>query len=109
MSEELFSVYQWGQIPGGEEVQERVRHLVPMEEAIKAFRHYTDNVAAKMGWTNRVIVTDGGDCLVMEWIQGKGIIPPEGVEIVSLEDPEEMHNKIATALGESVAKKPHES
>jgi hypothetical protein len=55
---------------------EYVRRFVTGEEAIKAFKHYTTSVGARMGTTNRVIVTDGGDCTNMEWEYGKGIVFP---------------------------------
>ena len=59
---------------------EYVRRNVDAEEAIKAARHYTDNVSAKMGLTKRVIITDGGDYCVFEWQFGKGVtFPPESV------------------------------
>lgn len=57
---------------------ERVRHMVSAEEAVKAARHYTDNVAMRTGLTVRVIITDGGDCTVFEYKAGEGItFPPE--------------------------------
>ena len=57
---------------------EYVRRYVSAEEAVKAFGHYTNNVASKIGVTKRVIITDGGDCVTLEWQQGKGItFPPE--------------------------------
>jgi hypothetical protein len=60
---------------------EYVRRYVGAEEAITAFRHYTENVASRMGIVRRVILTDGGDCVNMEWEYGKGIIyPPELVQ-----------------------------
>lgn len=43
------------------------------EEAVKAFHHYTNNVASDMGLVKRVIITDGGDCINAEWQYGKGI------------------------------------
>jgi hypothetical protein len=55
---------------------ETVRSHVPPEEATSAFNHYTNNVACLMGITSRVIVTDGGDCIVLEWQNGKGIVWP---------------------------------
>lgn len=55
---------------------EYVRRFVSAEEAMQAFRHYTNNVATRMGITRRVIITDGGDCTNAEWQYGKGIIYP---------------------------------
>jgi hypothetical protein len=73
MSECEFSVYQF--LAG--DIQERVRHFVGAEEAVEAAFFYTSNVAARMGITERVIITDGGDCTVFEWLKGKGIVYPE--------------------------------
>jgi len=57
---------------------EYVRRYVPMEEASKAYVHYTSNVASRLGLVERVIVTDGGDCIVCEWKKGEGyVFPPE--------------------------------
>jgi len=60
---EHFSVYQFF-IDG---THERVRHFVSALEAVKAARHYTDNVATRMGVIERVIITDGGDMTCFEW------------------------------------------
>lgn len=55
---------------------EYVRRFVSATKAMKAFRFYTSNVAAKIGTTTRVIVTDGGDCINAEWVFGKGVVYP---------------------------------
>jgi hypothetical protein len=74
MTEELFSVCQFF-IDGH---YEYVRRFVPAKEAVEAARHYTNNVATKMGIIDRVIITDTGDCCVFEWKKGEGItFPPE--------------------------------
>ncbi len=52
---------------------EYVRRNVEPEEAVKAAKHYTSSVAAKLGVTRRVIITDGGDCINFEWQYGKGV------------------------------------
>lgn len=70
-----FSVWQF--LSDG--TQERVRHLVSAEEAVKAAYLYTHNVASRMGITERVIITDGLDCCVFEWLKGKGVVFPEPV------------------------------
>jgi len=67
-----FSVYQF-LIDGS---WERVREFVTAEEAVKAARHYTNNVATMMGVTERVIITDGGDCCVFEWKKDVGVTYP---------------------------------
>lgn len=51
---------------------EYVARLVDAEEAVTVFRRYTTSVGAKIGTTKRVIVTDGGDSIVLEWEFGKG-------------------------------------
>jgi hypothetical protein len=72
MSNGEFSVCQFFE-DGSYEV---VKQYVGAEEAVKAARHYTDNVAVKMGITKRVIITDGGDCIVFEWKAGEGVTYP---------------------------------
>jgi hypothetical protein len=73
MGDNEFSVYQF--LAG--DIQERVRQFVSAEEAVAAAFHYTSNVATKMGITERVIITDGGDSVVWEWLKGKGQVFPE--------------------------------
>jgi len=70
MSGNEFSVYQW--FPDGS--YERVRSFVSAEEAVSAARFYTTNVASRMGITQRVIITDGGDCVAWEWLKDKGVV-----------------------------------
>jgi hypothetical protein len=55
---------------------ERVRSHIGPEEAVNVAKIYTTNVAAKIGITKRVIITDGGDCTNFEWLFGKGIVYP---------------------------------
>lgn len=55
---------------------EYVRRYVDAEEATEAFKHYTTNVAAMVGMTIRVIITDGGDYINAEWQYGKGLTFP---------------------------------
>lgn len=59
---------------------EYVRRYVSAEEAILAFYSFTQSVGARLGTTRRVIVTDGGDSINAEWIQGKFTYPPELVQ-----------------------------
>lgn len=56
---------------------EYVRKAVSVEEASKAFAHYTNSLAVKMGMVNRVIITDMLDCINAEWIAGKGLVYPK--------------------------------
>lgn len=53
-------------------MHEYVRRNVGPEEALRAFKHYTDNVATAAGIVNRVIITDGGDFTNLEWRAGRG-------------------------------------
>ena len=77
MMKNEFSVYQFFE----NDTYEQVREFVTVEEAAKAFGHYTTSVGARIGVTVRVIITDGGDCTVAEWVHGKGItFPPEWVK-----------------------------
>jgi len=75
MSKE-FSVCQF--FPDG--TYEYVRRYVEGEEAVKAFIHYCTSVGAKMGTTVRVILTDGGDCVNMEWKREEGVVYPPSLE-----------------------------
>jgi hypothetical protein len=52
---------------------EYVRRYVSAEEAVKAAHHYCHSVGAQMGTTQRVIITDGGDCTNFEWKFGEGV------------------------------------
>jgi len=73
MSEGQFSVCQFF-VDGS---YEYVARFVSVEDAIEKFQHYTNSVAAKIGMTTRVIITDGGDCVNQEWEFGKGITFPK--------------------------------
>lgn len=55
---------------------EYVRRWVSAEEAVEASKFYTTNVAARMGITVRVIITDGDDFTNFEWKHGVGITYP---------------------------------
>jgi hypothetical protein len=65
-----FSVYQFFSDNMG---TERVRSFVTAEEAVKAFEHYTNNVATMLGMVEKVMITDGGDFCVYLWEKGKGV------------------------------------
>lgn len=51
---------------------EYVRRFVNAEEAVQVTKHLT----IKVGFVNRVIITDGGDCCCFEWLRGKGVVFP---------------------------------
>jgi hypothetical protein len=72
-----FSVYQFFE----NETYEKVREFVSAEEAVNAAKHYTTSVAAKIGITKRVIITDGGDFTTFMWEYGKGIVFPTQEEL----------------------------
>ena len=55
---------------------EYVRRWVTAEEACKAAKHYTTSVGARLGFTKRVIITDGGDFTNFEWKYGEGVTFP---------------------------------
>jgi len=60
---------------------EYVRRYVSAVEAMDAARHYTLSVAASYGYVQRVIITDGGDCIVFEWKYGEGVVWPTEEQI----------------------------
>lgn len=61
-----------------DETHETVRSHVTAEEAVKAFAHYISSVGARMGTTQRVIITDDDEDFVnYEWQFGKGIVYPQ--------------------------------
>lgn len=60
---------------------EYICRFVSALEAIKVFKQQTETVGAKMGTSVRVILTDGGDCINMEWKHGIGFtFPPDLVK-----------------------------
>jgi hypothetical protein len=72
VADELYHVYQFFE----DGSYERVREFVPAADAAKAVHHYTQNVAARLGMTVRVIITDMGDQTCFEWKFGQGITFP---------------------------------
>ena len=57
---------------------EYFERFVPLERALEAARHCCTNVGAQAGFTPRVIITDGGDAVNLEWTRAQGIVfPPE--------------------------------
>ena len=72
MNSDKFSVWQFFR----DDTSERVRKYVDEGEAMQAFRHYTNNVATRMGIVKRVIITDADDRVAVEWIRGEGIVWP---------------------------------
>jgi hypothetical protein len=72
MSEGEFSVCQFFK----DGSYEYVRRYVDGETAVNVAQHYTRNVATQIGVVERVIITDGGDYTVFEWLPGKGVTFP---------------------------------
>lgn len=73
MNDNEFSVCQFFE----DDSYEYVCRYVSAEEALLKFKHYTNSVGARMGITKRVIITDGGDCINMQWEFRKGITYPK--------------------------------
>lgn len=76
-----FSVYQF--FPDGS--YERTMHFVPFEPAIKNAAQLAASVGGRIGTTQRIIITDGGDEIVFEWLYSKGVVwppqPPESGQV----------------------------
>jgi hypothetical protein len=52
---------------------EYVREGVEVEEVMRAFVHYCTSVGAQLGTTKRVIITDEGDAINVEWKWEEGV------------------------------------
>jgi len=65
---------------------EYTRRYVDAEESVKAFKHYVTCVGARLGTTVRVILTDGGDAINMEWQFGKGIVFPTAEDFAQMKE-----------------------
>lgn len=74
-----FSVYWWGEGMGDR--YEREKYLVSAEEAMDAVKRLTTGPGRV--FMNRVIITDGGDCIAFEWTKKDGIVFPKKESIVS--------------------------
>lgn len=71
-----FSVYAWDMYGA----YERVEAFVDAQTAVEIAHRVAETVGAKLGLTQRIIITDGGDCTVFEWRHGKGVtFPPQAV------------------------------
>ena len=64
---------------------EYVRRWVGIEEAVKAAKHYSESVGARIGIVVKVIVTDGGDCTNLVWEFGQGLTYPTREMLASRE------------------------
>lgn len=72
---DTFSVYYTSNDELGNITNCECKH-VPADMAYKWFRHHTTNVSAKVGWTQRVIITSALDEIVAEWKFGQGLVWP---------------------------------
>lgn len=55
-----------------------VPRFVSAQEASRAFVHCIHSVEARFGIAMRVVITDRCDCILREWVFGKGItFPPK--------------------------------
>jgi len=70
--ENEFSVYWWDR-DGGQHEELR---FVDGERAVSACRRLTHGPASVLGFVERVIITDGGDCTAFEWNKTHGLIWP---------------------------------
>lgn len=74
-NKETFCVYQFFYNDLG---YEKVAQYVSAEEAIRIYNGLVSSLGAKMGTTEKIIITDMWDLTVLEWCFGKGIVfPPE--------------------------------
>lgn len=71
-SSEKFDVWQF--IRDGN--RERVASFVSLENAVTVASHYAHCSAAILKVIERIIITDSGDCIVFEWVNGLGVIYP---------------------------------
>jgi len=76
MSANEFSVCQFFE----DETYEYFKRFVGAKEAVDAAHFLSHNVAANIGITRRVIITDGGDYTVFEWKYGEGVTYPTPAE-----------------------------
>jgi hypothetical protein len=76
MNEKEFSVY-WTDPDGN--VQEELR-WVDAKTAVDRAHHLAKGPASLLGIVQRVIITDGGDCCVFEWLRGVGVTFPKELE-----------------------------
>jgi len=71
-----FSVFWWDKDGG----QHRELSFVEAEPAMRAVKRLTSGPAFMLGIVKRIVVTDGGDCCVFEWIKDVGITFPRKPE-----------------------------
>jgi len=59
-----------------DESYEYVKRFVGAEEAVQTVKSLINSVGGRLGTTCRIIITDGLDCITLEWIFGKGVVFP---------------------------------
>lgn len=67
-----FSVYWWD---NNDKYYAELK-FVSAEQAVEKAKSLSDRPAAKVGIIKRIIITDGLDCIVFEWVKGKVVFPP---------------------------------
>lgn len=85
MNKDEFNVVQFFE----NDTYEYVRRNVSAADAVIAFQHYTNNVATRLGFVRRVIITDGDDFTNAEWKYGEGITYPLPGDVPSGDIPED--------------------
>jgi len=73
MSDGEFSVYVF--FPDGS--YEAVLRWVDAKTAVEKAKSQTETIGARIGTTQRIIITDGGDITVFEWRFGEGVTYPK--------------------------------
>lgn len=69
-----YSVCQFFRDPAG--TYEYVKRFVGAAEALDTAISLSKSVGARIGTTQRVVITDGGDCTNWEWQHGAGLVYP---------------------------------
>ena len=51
------------------------------ETAVTTAKRLTESLGGRLGTTERVIITDGGDCIAFEWRHEEGVVFPSREEV----------------------------
>jgi len=70
---ETFSVFWWDP----DDTYYKELEYVGVKEAVHRAYGLANSVGGRIGTIKRIIVTDGGDCCIWEWIFGEGVVFPE--------------------------------
>jgi hypothetical protein len=68
-ADERFNVFWWDT----DGAQYNELSSVGAEQAVSAAKRMADGPASALGFVQRIIITDSGDCCNFEWIKGKGV------------------------------------